>query len=275
MKKRYLIIFFAMTLAALTPIACGSGSGNVKSSDIVYVTKAPHQTAGSNQDGNSATTGVPVTAGAQTASGETPAPETARTPLPTATPVASPVPGKRLPDGEYRVMLYSDLTVDQSGCVWATIGEQKYQELPDSIISTTEVGDVLTLRSYSFEVVDMDRTEKNDVPMIRFNDGTECCLYIEETDTWRFVWPDGSPYTYEAERYLMPLAVDASLTDEMTPHAEGRNVYGEAAGSNDPTIGILDDLQDFFRHYRGLDGEYALITVYGGEITSVIFAYHQ
>ena len=277
MKQRYLIRALAWTLAALTAlalIACGSGNGQMQSSEnIVYMTKAPHVTAGPNQGGSPSSETAAASAPGTAAVG-TPASEKPATPLPTATPVPSPVPGKRLDDGEYKVFIYSDMTTDQSGCVWVMVGELKYQELSDGIISTTEVGDVLTLRSYSFEVMDIDRIEKNGVPMIRFNDGTECCVYIRETDSWRFIWPNGEPYTYEDERYMMPLAVDVSLTDELTPHAEGRNVYGDLAG-NDPAIGILDDLQDFFRHYRGLKSEYADIIVYGGEITSVVIPYHE
>ena len=278
-------------LTALTPLACGSGSGHMQSSEnIVYVTKAPRRTLEPGQSGNADASEAPGASAAQTDSGETPAPGTTfapgttsasgttpasgtkRTPLPTATPLATPVPGKRLTDGEYFLTIYNDFSTEQTGRVWVMVGEQKYQELPDSIISTTEVGDVLTLRSYSFEVRDMDQIEKDGKRTVLFNDGTERCTYIDETNTWRFYDPDGRAYTYEAERYVMPIAVDASLIDNMTPHAEGCNVYGNDA-LNDPAIGVLDELQDYFRHYRGLDAEYATVTVYGGEIISVVIEY--
>ena len=243
MKQKYLKTALAWVLAALTalmPIACGSGSGNVKSSDIVYVTKAPRQTQDLNQGGDAAPEDTADTTLNETEPADTPTPKVTMTPMPTPTPPSTPVPGKRIADGEYYVLIYNDFTVDQSGCVWVVIGERSYQELPDSIISTVEIGDVITLRAYSFEVVDYEKTQENGVPMILFNDGTERCMYISETNTWRFIWPSGQPYTYEAERYLMPIAIDASLTDELTPRSEGQNVYGAPYSSSDPTVTVLD-----------------------------------
>lgn len=286
MKKRHLITILAWLVAALTVpalLGCGSGNGKMQSSEnIVHVTKAPRKTMDPDQSGNGGADSDPVSAASQTASDETSVPGTTpgttsasgttRMPMPTATPLSTPVPGKRLQDGEYYLTVYNDFTTEDTGRVWVVIGEQKYQELPDSIISTTEIGDVLTLRSYSFEVRDMDRIEKDGVMTVLFNDGTERCIYIEETNTWRFYDPDGRAYTYEAERYLMPIAVDARLIDEMTPHAEGQNVYGDTS-VNDPSNGILDELQDYFHHYHGLNAEYANVTVYGGEVTSVVIPY--
>lgn len=278
MKQKYLKTALAWVLAALTalmPIACGSGSGNVKSSDIVYVTKAPRQTQDLNQGGDAAPEDTADTTLNETEPVDTPTPKVTMTPMPTPTPPSTPVPGKRIADGEYYVLIYNDFTVDQSGCVWVVIGERSYQELPDGIISTVEIGDVITLRAYSFEVVDYEKTQENGVPMILFNDGTERCMYISETNTWRFIWPSGQPYTYEAERYLMPIAIDASLTDELTPRSEGQNVYGAPYSSSDPTVTVLDELQDFFRHHRGARSEYAEITVFGGEITNVVIRYYE
>jgi hypothetical protein len=278
MKQKYLKTALAWVLAALTalmPIACGSGSGNVKSSDIVYVTKAPRQTQDLNQGGDAAPEDTADTTLNETEPADTPTPKVTMTPMPTPTPPSTPVPGKRIADGEYYVLIYNDFTVDQSGCVWVVIGERSYQELPDGIISTVEIGDVITLRAYSFEVVDYEKTQENGVPMILFNDGTERCMYISETNTWRFIWPSGQPYTYEAERYLMPIAIDASLTDELTPRSEGQNVYGAPYSSSDPTVTVLDELQDFFRHHRGARSEYAEITVFGGEITNVVIRYYE
>ena len=278
MKQKYLKTALAWVLAALTalmPIACGSGSGNVKSSDIVYVTKAPRQTQDLNQGGDAAPEDTADTTLNETEPADTPTPKVTMTPMPTPTPPSTPIPGKRIADGEYYVLIYNDFTVDQSGCVWVVIGERSYQELPDGIISTVEIGDVITLRAYSFEVVDYEKTQENGVPMILFNDGTERCMYISETNTWRFIWPSGQPYTYEAERYLMPIAIDASLTDELTPRSEGQNVYGAPYSSSDPTVTVLDELQDFFRHHRGARSEYAEITVFGGEITNVVIRYYE
>ena len=180
----------------------------------------------------------------------------------------------RLADGKYRVLIYSDLSTDSTGCVWATVGLLKYDELSDSVISQVREGDTVQLHYYAFQVQTMEKSENNGVPVIYFNDGTETCVYVGETNTWRFIWPSDVPYTYEDERYTMPIAVDATLTDELTPTAEGESVYGVRTDSNDPSIGVLDSLEDFFSHYRGLESEYAVITVRGGEITDVLIEYH-
>lgn len=72
---------------------------------------------------------------------------------------------------------------------------------------------------------------------------------------------------------MMPLAIDVILTDELTPQTEGKNVYGMPAG-DDPTIGALDLLSDFFGHYPGLEREQAILTVLNEEITEVLMVYH-
>ena len=275
--KKYGILkitaWILVVLAALMLTACGD-SHEYEQGEIVYITRAPRTNWETEATVTPGRTGTPDTQASETPAALTATPDRTATPVPTPTPSLTPIPGKRLADGEYEALIYSNMMTDDSGCVWVTVGELKYQELPNNIISIVEVGDVITLHSYSFEVLGFERTEKKGVPMILFNDGTECCKYIEETDSWRFIWPDGEPYTYEAGQYLMPIAIDASLTDELTPYAEGQNVYGAPYSKNDPTVGILDDLADYFRHYRGLDSEYACITVAGGEITSVLIEYH-
>ena len=182
--------------------------------------------------------------------------------------------GDRLADGKYYVLIYSDLTTDQSGCVWATVGELKFDELPDSIISGITVGDTVQLHTYSFTVQSMEKFDNGSLREIYFNDGTERCFYIGETNMWRFAWPSDVAYTYEDGRYTLPIAVDATLRDELTPMTEGENIYGMPADSDDPSIEVLDSLEDYFSHYRGLESEYASITVRNGEITDVLIVYH-
>ena len=109
---------------------------------------------------------------------------------------------------------------------------------------------------------------------ILFNDGTERCIFIEETNTWRFLWPSGEPYTYEDGTYVTALAADVVLVDELTPLSEGQNVYGAAYDERDKTIGALDCLEDFFGHYYGLESEQAAIVVENGEIVSVVIEFH-
>lgn len=179
-----------------------------------------------------------------------------------------------LSDGEYLVKLERTQTVDRDGTVWASFVLLHYVELPDSGISGLKVGDTVQLPEYSFVIVNMQADDGMGWREIRFNDGTERCFYIEETNTWRFTWPSDEPYLIDGEHGAMPLAIDVILTDELTPLSEGRNVYGVPYDGDDPTIGALDSLEDFFKHYPGLESEKATVTVKNGEITEVLIEYH-
>lgn len=186
----------------------------------------------------------------------------------------SPKTNAALSDGTYHVNLEREQTQDEYGRLWASFVLLNYVELPDAEVSALKPGDTVQLPEYSFVIVGMQTDEGMGYREIRFNDGTERCYYIEDTNTWRFTWPNDEPYLVEGERYAMPLAVDVILTDELTPLAEGRNVYGVPNDGNDPTIGALDLLEDFFRHYPGMESEQASITVRNGEIAEVLVDYH-
>ncbi len=179
----------------------------------------------------------------------------------------------RLADGTHRVAIYSNLVTDDSGRTWATLGELKYEEIPDSEITKIRVSDSVTLHDYSFVVRTVELREENGEREILFNDGTECCVYVPEANVWRFISSSGEPYTYEDGQCVMPIAFDATYTDELTPFAEGRNVYG-MPDDGDPTIGMIDELGDYFRHYPGMEFEYATVTVRDGEIADVLIEYH-
>ena len=178
-----------------------------------------------------------------------------------------------LPDGNYLVMLDRLQTENEYGQLWTSFALLHYVELPDAEVSALKPGDTVQLPEYSFVVVNMQTDESVGYREIRFNDGTERCFYVAETNTWRFTWPSDDPYLIEGERYEMPLAIDVILTDERTPLSEGRNVYGVPNTGNDPTIGVLDLLEDYFRHYPGLEAEQAAITVKNGEIAEVLIEY--
>lgn len=178
----------------------------------------------------------------------------------------------RLADGTYPAAIYSNLKTDDSGRTWAMVSVLQYEEIPDSEIKKVRVSDSVQLHDYSFVVRTVELREENGVREILFNGGTESCVYVPETNTWRFISLNGEPYTYEDRQYVMPFAVDATYTDELTPFAEGRNVYG-MPDDGDPTIGMLDELGDYFRHYPGLEYEYMTITVRDGEITDVLIEY--
>lgn len=178
-----------------------------------------------------------------------------------------------LPDGTYPVKLECTQTLDRNGTLWAGFVLLHYVELPNDQVSSLKAGDTVQLPEYSFVIENVRQDDSMGYREIWFNDGTEHCIYMEDTDCWRFTWPDDEPYYTDGEHSIMPLAVDAILTDELTPLSEGRNVYGVPAG-DDPTIGALDLLEDFFRHYPGLEYERAAITVQNGEITEVLIEYH-
>ncbi len=196
-----------------------------------------------------------------------PAEETAR---PTPAPAQAPQTGT-LADGTYAVWVHRELPVDRDGITYPTVGLVRYVELPDAAVSALRPGDTVQLHDYSFVVEELRTEEQNGVRMIVFNEGTERCFYIPETQSWRFAWPNDVFYIYEDEPITLKLAVDAVLTDAITPQREGRNIYGVEYDGRDGTIGALDSLQDFFNHYRGLEREYATVTVKNGEIASVVF----
>lgn len=201
---------------------------------------------------------------------EQPADDTA-TPAPTEAPAAvDPVMPAEVPaDGTYSVRIYRDQTVDSNGTVWFKIGMMRFVELPDATVAALKEGDTVQLPSYSFVIVSMSRGANE----ITFNEGTERCFHVEETNAWRFVWPSDVPYTYEAEQYTLPIAVDAVLTDENTPQNEGQNVYGVPYDGKDKTIGALDLLEDYFKHYYGLESELATVVIRNGEIAEVTIEY--
>ena len=179
----------------------------------------------------------------------------------------------RLADGTYSAAIYSNLKTDDSGRTWAMIDVLQYEEIPDSEIKKVRVSDSIQLGDESFVVRTVEMVEEDGVRMILFNNGTEYCVYIPGTNTWRFMQPNGEPYLQKGGQYVMPIAADATFTDELTPFAEGWNVYG-MPDDGDPTIGMLDELGDYFRHYPGMESEYAIITVRDGEITDVLIAYY-
>ena len=228
-----------LLLAAMLLIACASGETDAQT-DETQTTETPQETAELLTGENGASDGEPA---------------------------------RRLTDGTYRVMIHSDLMTDDSGRTWATVSELKCVELDDSEITRVRVSDSIQLGDSSFIVRAVELVEENGVRMILFNNGTEYCVYMPETNTWRFLDANGEPYMCEGERYLMPIAVDATYTDELTPIAEGWNVYG-MLNDSDPTIGMLDELGDYFRHYPGMEYEYAVVTVRDGEIADVLIEYH-
>ena len=181
-------------------------------------------------------------------------------------------PEDRLADGTYSAAICSNLKTDDSGRTWAMVDVLQYEEIPDSEITKVRVSDSVQLHDYSFVVRTVELREENGVREILFNGGTECCVYVPETNMWRFIAVNGEPYSYGSAQYVMPIAFDATFTDELTPFAEGRNVYG-MPDDGDPTIGMLDELGDYFRHYPGLEYEYATITVRDGEIVDVLIEY--
>ena len=228
-----------LLLAALMLIACASGDTDAQT-DETQTTETPQETAELPTGDNGASDGKPA---------------------------------RRLADGTYRVMIHSDLVIDDSGRTWATVSELKCVEMDDSEITKVRVSDSIQLGDVSFVVRTVELVEENGVRTIQFNNGTEYCVYMPETNTWRFLQANGEPYMCEGEQYVMPFAVDATFTDELTPIAEGWNVYG-MLNDGDPTIGMLDEMGDYFRHYPGMEYEYAVVTVRDGEIADVVIEYH-
>lgn len=204
-----------------------------------------------------------------------PTPEPKPASKPESEPESEPAPKPEDPllDGTYLVKLERTQTLDRNGTLWASFVLLHYVELPNDQVISLKVGDTVQLPENSFVIENVRQDDGMGYREIWFNDESEHCFYMEETDSWRFTWPDDEPYYTDGERKAMPLAVDAILTDELTPLSEGRNVYGVPAG-DDPTIGALDLLEDFFRHYPGLEYERAAITVKNGEITEVLIEYH-
>lgn len=182
--------------------------------------------------------------------------------------------GVVLSDGAYAVRLYREQTVDANGTVWVSFALMHFVELPDYEVAVLKAGDTVALPEYSFVIESMQQDDDMGVRWILFNDGTERCFYIEDTNIWRFTWPNDEPYLWEGEHNTMPLAADIVLTDELTPLSEGRNVYGVSYDENDASIGALDLLEDFFNHYPGMDAEYATVTVRNGEIAEILIEYH-
>ena len=183
-------------------------------------------------------------------------------------------PENPLSDGVYLVRLEREQELDRKGTLWAGFILLQYVELPDTEISALKPGDTVQLPEYSFVIDNMRTDDSMGVREILFNDGTERCFCVEATNTWRFTWPNDEPYLTEGAHSVMPLAIDVILTDELTPLAEGKNVYGVRYDENDATIGALDLLEDFFKHYPGQESEQATITVKNGEIAEVLIEYH-
>ncbi len=195
-------------------------------------------------------------------------------------PEPAPQPGRialNVPaDGTYTVSLYRDVIVDSDGREYARASQILYAELDSATVEALQVGDTVTLpNDYQFVVEMMQQTESDAEKTILFNEGLERCIYIPETDTWRFTWPSEVPYTYEGEQYVVPVAVDATLTDEYTPVSMGENVYRVPYDETDATIGLLDEIADFFRYHYYLESETVTMTVKNGEIVSIVFDYHE
>ena len=178
-------------------------------------------------------------------------------------------------DGTYSVMLQRDVLVDADGREYVQATQILYAELDPETIDALEVGDTVTLpNDYQFVIEMMQRTETDGVKEILFNEGLERCVYVPETDTWRFMQPSEMPYTYEGDAYVVPMAVDVILTDAYTPISMGESVYGAPYDETDHTIGMLDAVQDFFGYHDYLESEQVLLTVAGGEAVSIEFVYH-
>lgn len=218
----------------------------------------------------------------------TPAPEGQQTDpqtdeiVPGTDPQASPAPqpgriALNVPaDGTYTVSLYRDVIVDADGREYAKAAQILYAELDGATVEALKVGDTVSLpNDYEFVIEMMQQTEANGVKAILFNEGLERCVYVPETDTWRFTWPSEVPYTYEGEVYVVPVAIDAALTDAYTPVSMGENVYGVPYDETDATIGLLDEIGDFFRYHHYLESETVTMTVQNGEIVSIVFEYHE
>lgn len=289
MKKTHITRFCAilLTLAlAFTTAACFEKEpAEPEAQTVPTVTDAPKAEEPGIDEvafGGSAQTNEapqpPVDAPENAPQAEQPAenvPETIETAeAPESVPQAPAAPGADLTDGRYTVFVHRDLSVDGDGFSWATIGLVIYEEHSDAQIAAIKLGDTVQLHNYSFDVDTLETVEENGVRVKLFNEGTERCFYMAQTNTWRFAWPGGEYYTYEGQQFTLRVAVDATLTDELTPRAEGQNIYGVENDGSDGTIGFLDSIQDFFAHYGSIDSERATVTVRNGEIASVVFEYH-
>jgi hypothetical protein len=222
---------------------------------------------------------------------ETPVPETQQTEPdtdevvipgmdPETNPEPAPQPGRialNVPaDGTYTVSLFRDVIVDSDGREYARAAQILTVELDAATVGELQVGDTVTLpNGYEFVIEMMQQTETDGAKAILFNEGLERCIYVPETDTWRFTWPSEVPYTYEGEVYVVPVAADATLTDEYTPVSMGENVYRVPYDETDATIGLLDEIADFFRYHHYLENETVTMTVKNGEIVSIVFDYHE
>ncbi|MBR0508430.1 MAG: hypothetical protein IJJ86_07445 [Clostridia bacterium] len=179
-------------------------------------------------------------------------------------------------DGVYSVVLYRDELVDSDGRAYVKTAEILYAQLDNKTVEALQVGDTVTLpNGYEFVIEMMQQTETDGEKTILFNEGLERCIYVPETDTWCFLWPSEQPYTYEGEQYIVPLAINAEITDDYTPVSMGENVYGMPYDETDEAIGMLDEIGDFFNYHYYLDKEFATITVANGEVVSVVFDYHE
>lgn len=179
-------------------------------------------------------------------------------------------------DGEYSVSLQRDVLIDSNGRTYVKAKQILYAELDSQTIDALQTGDTVTLpNGYEFVVEMMRKTEENVGKAILFNEGLERCVYIPETDTWRFTWPSEVPYTYEGELYVVPEAIDVTLIDDYTPLAMGESVYGVPYDESDDTIGILDEIGDYFSYHSYLENERATMTVQNGEIVSIVIDFHE
>ena len=178
-------------------------------------------------------------------------------------------------DGTYLVSLSRDVLVDSDGREYVKATQILFAELDDATIEALKVGDTVTLPDdYAFVIELMQRSETDEGKEILFNEGLERCFYVPETNTWRFTWPSEVAYTYEGEQYVIPLAIDATITDEYTPVSMGENVYRVPYDETDGTIGLLDSIGDFFSYHYYLESENATITVQNGEVASIVINYH-
>ena len=112
-----------------------------------------------------------------TAEPEQTTPEPSATPSPEATHAAdgrdAVITVDPLPDGTYNVNLYRDLAIDREGRTYATVGELRFVELDDSVVSALRTGDTVKLPLYSFVIETMEAYDGAGTREILFNDGTE------------------------------------------------------------------------------------------------------
>lgn len=179
-----------------------------------------------------------------------------------------------LPDGEYYVELYRDGTTLVAGVPFESVGILEFVEIDNNTAMHMAVGDVIELPKFNITISALELHEGDVYKEFWINNGEYRCCYIEETNSWRFAWPNDVAMTYCSGTYTISVPAP-TIIDMNTAFSIGQNIYGDKYNgetSRDAPIFRIYSMSDYFSYHK-CETEYAIITITNGVITEILIPY--